>query len=167
MKRRLFSILSALSLLLFVAAIVARVHPVNVKGPPIWFSQSWATEIATGDYDKDPDWGSGCDPQWHSFLQSMGGYLVTWHEPGETKRRWAIRVPEDVTVPELLILPALWTLIVLRRHHQRCRRQKSIEQGLCLTCGYNLTGNVSGICPECGQPIPQTQKNFLPPMGHR
>jgi predicted RNA-binding Zn-ribbon protein involved in translation (DUF1610 family) len=20
----------------------------------------------------------------------------------------------------------------------------------CLTCGYNLTGNVSGICPECG-----------------
>ena len=23
----------------------------------------------------------------------------------------------------------------------------------CTTCGYNLTGNVSGICPECGQPI--------------
>ena len=24
----------------------------------------------------------------------------------------------------------------------------------CQTCGYNLTGNVSGICPECGEPIP-------------
>ena len=23
----------------------------------------------------------------------------------------------------------------------------------CLRCGYNLTGNVSGICPECGEPI--------------
>ena len=23
----------------------------------------------------------------------------------------------------------------------------------CGTCGYNLTGNVSGICPECGTPI--------------
>ena len=24
----------------------------------------------------------------------------------------------------------------------------------CNTCGYNLTGNVSGICPECGSPAP-------------
>ena len=26
--------------------------------------------------------------------------------------------------------------------------------GRCLDCGYNLTGNVSGICPECGTPVP-------------
>ncbi len=26
-------------------------------------------------------------------------------------------------------------------------------RGHCRRCGYNLTGNVSGICPECGQPI--------------
>jgi hypothetical protein len=25
--------------------------------------------------------------------------------------------------------------------------------GHCLGCGYNLTGNVSGICPECGETI--------------
>jgi hypothetical protein len=24
----------------------------------------------------------------------------------------------------------------------------------CRTCGYDLTGNVSGICPECGTPVP-------------
>jgi hypothetical protein len=23
----------------------------------------------------------------------------------------------------------------------------------CPSCGYNLTGNVSGVCPECGTPI--------------
>ena len=35
--------------------------------------------------------------------------------------------------------------IILRRiRHQR---------GLCLNCGYNLTGNVSGVCPECGEKI--------------
>jgi predicted RNA-binding Zn-ribbon protein involved in translation (DUF1610 family) len=26
-------------------------------------------------------------------------------------------------------------------------------KGLCATCGYNLTGNVSGTCPECGEKI--------------
>ena len=24
------------------------------------------------------------------------------------------------------------------------------RQGLCARCGYDLTGNVSGVCPECG-----------------
>lgn len=28
-----------------------------------------------------------------------------------------------------------------------------IPEGLCLNCGYNLTGNTSGICPECGTAI--------------
>jgi hypothetical protein len=27
------------------------------------------------------------------------------------------------------------------------------EQGMCINCGYNLTGNVSGVCPECGKRI--------------
>jgi hypothetical protein len=26
--------------------------------------------------------------------------------------------------------------------------------GSCLKCGYNLTGNASGVCPECGTPVP-------------
>ncbi len=32
----------------------------------------------------------------------------------------------------------------LRRHRRR-------KRGLCVRCGYNLTGNVSGRCPECGE----------------
>ncbi len=34
----------------------------------------------------------------------------------------------------------------LRRHRRR-------KRGLCLTCAYNLTGNTSGVCPECGTKI--------------
>ena len=30
--------------------------------------------------------------------------------------------------------------------------------GHCTTCGYNLTGNESGICSECGTPIPAAIK---------
>ncbi|HUU83124.1 MAG TPA: hypothetical protein VM243_06425 [Phycisphaerae bacterium] len=26
-----------------------------------------------------------------------------------------------------------------------------LEAGRCLHCGYDLTGNVSGVCPECGE----------------
>ena len=34
----------------------------------------------------------------------------------------------------------------LRRHRRR-------KKGLCLKCGYNLTGNVTGVCPECGEAV--------------
>lgn len=34
----------------------------------------------------------------------------------------------------------------LRRHRRRRR-------GQCIGCGYDLTGNESGVCPECGQQI--------------
>ncbi len=27
------------------------------------------------------------------------------------------------------------------------------EIGTCPYCGYNLTGNVSGVCPECGTAV--------------
>lgn len=33
------------------------------------------------------------------------------------------------------------------------RRMKSVMNPTCRGCGYNLTGNVSGVCPECGQTL--------------
>jgi hypothetical protein len=41
--------------------------------------------------------------------------------------------------------------IFVRGTVRRYRRQR---QGCCLKCGYNLTGNVSGTCPECGRKLP-------------
>jgi len=26
--------------------------------------------------------------------------------------------------------------------------------GHCTACGYDLTGNTSGVCPECGKTVP-------------
>lgn len=31
--------------------------------------------------------------------------------------------------------------------------------GQCLSCGYDLRGNTSGRCPECGTPIPVSKKS--------
>ena len=43
--------------------------------------------------------------------------------------------------------------IVLTYHRRERRRRDRRERGLCAKCSYDLTGNVSGICPECGMPI--------------
>jgi hypothetical protein len=35
----------------------------------------------------------------------------------------------------------------------RDEQQRRRKLGLCLRCGYDLTANVSGVCPECGTEI--------------
>ena len=51
----------------------------------------------------------------------------------------------------MILLFAIYpTIAFIRGPYRRYRRRK---KGLCLKCGYNLTGNVSGVCPECGEQI--------------
>ncbi len=33
------------------------------------------------------------------------------------------------------------------------RRRRRRKRGLCIACGYDLTGNVTGVCSECGVAI--------------
>jgi hypothetical protein len=47
----------------------------------------------------------------------------------------------------LSFLPAIFML------RMRLVRRRRALVGHCLGCGYNLTGNASGICPECGTAI--------------
>lgn len=46
--------------------------------------------------------------------------------------------------------------------HRWQARAKRIAQGYCQNCGYDLTGNVSGICPECGRAIPPACSKQFP-----
>ncbi len=50
----------------------------------------------------------------------------------------------------VLLLPA----IALGRRWVKILRE---NQGGCPVCGYDLTANTSGICPECGSPISKTE----------
>lgn len=58
-------------------------------------------------------------------------------------KRW---LPGIVFVAALLFAFALYGEARHRGLVQRARR------GLCVKCGYDLTGNISGVCPECGTP---------------
>lgn len=44
-------------------------------------------------------------------------------------------------------------VVAKRMQRARLRRwQERTRHGQCVACGYDLRGNTSGHCPECGQP---------------
>lgn len=44
--------------------------------------------------------------------------------------------------------PLIFSLVSIARHKWRMRN--ATDDPLCGACGYNLHGNTSGVCPECG-----------------
>ncbi|MCH7814156.1 MAG: hypothetical protein IID40_09070 [Planctomycetes bacterium] len=50
----------------------------------------------------------------------------------------------------LSVYPAIAFARFVRGPIRRWRRRR---KGLCAECGYDLTGNESGVCPECGKAI--------------
>ena len=67
--------------------------------------------------------------------------------------RWDVTLqPEFSWIPLLSLAIPLWipallagipTFVLWRRHRR-------IPPGHCQACRYDLTGNTSGVCPECG-----------------
>jgi len=62
---------------------------------------------------------------------------------------WAPACEWSVHLPFWLLL----TLCLAPTAYLWWRRSRRIPPGHCKTCGYNLTGNVSGRCPECGSAV--------------
>jgi|GEM_PF-3045227 len=75
---------------------------------------------------------------WHGFDVH---FIDTWFS------KWLIvQTPASFLFCVLLVYP----VVALIRSPARRRRRRRRE-GLCLRCGYDLKGNVSGTCPECGE----------------
>ena len=55
----------------------------------------------------------------------------------------------------IALLMVIFTTWVVRQGTTRNLREELNKHGFptCVKFGYNLTGNVSGRCPECGKPI--------------
>ncbi|GMU83045.1 MAG: hypothetical protein AMXMBFR47_29160 [Planctomycetota bacterium] len=94
-------------------------------------------------------------PEWPfvfvSWRSSWAQIAEAWATVGGWPRRlgsgWgtgsgSIGISVPLWMPLLAFgIPMIW---LWRRNRRR------IEPGCCANCGYNLTGNVSGRCPECG-----------------
>ena len=98
--------------------------------------------------------------------------LSSWHWGKSARRSYGFEdsvFPVSVTSKNLsffsipLYLPAcvsgilLTGMLMLRwRANRKILR---ISMGMCPVCNYDLTGNVSGICPECGTVIPEEARD--------
>jgi hypothetical protein len=53
----------------------------------------------------------------------------------------------------------IWIIFPISKY-RRFLRQRLSEEGIpiYIECSYDLTGNASGICPECGTPVPEEFK---------
>lgn len=49
-------------------------------------------------------------------------------------------------------IPALVGWGIVRSVYLAWKIKPPAPAGFCAQCGYDLTGNTSGICPECGTP---------------
>jgi hypothetical protein len=67
-------------------------------------------------------------------------------------------VPAVVGVPVWLLATVMGILPLVRAIHF-AQTRSALKVCCCLSCGYNLTGNISGVCPECGTKIQQRISN--------
>jgi hypothetical protein len=65
------------------------------------------------------------------------------------------RMALPLCVPFLVLL--IPTLLLWRRERRKLR------PGFCRVCDYDLTGNTTGRCPECGTPYDRASEKALPP----
>ena len=132
---------------------------VTVRGGHVWVQVlQWdPNALARSTQGVDRMWGARLSrlPQgfhWASVIWAMDSKtqrskLMWWRERGPYSRT-AIRVHGAIVAG--MCLAALLFIIGGGRVAARIFRRR---HNLCLKCGYDLTGNVSGRCSECGTPV--------------
>ncbi len=91
------------------------------------------------------------------------GWLTIRCEACSAGRQWwyegwpprgSLQLPTGLIGPALLVPMASYVIYAFAVHIVPPR---VFRRGSCIHCGYDLTGNVTRICPECGKPMPPWQ----------
>jgi hypothetical protein len=78
------------------------------------------------------------------------GHVAVWdplYGPGRVSSTGSIAF---VFIPLYCTVTLLYAMLIAH-FITKIRWFQAIPAGLCQHCGYNLTGNLSGVCPECGE----------------
>lgn len=83
---------------------------------------------------------------------TLGGYGFTFSRVPEALVHrgnwagWSVTTPFWPWIVIASVLPLVNGFLRLRKHQRQ-------RHGRCTHCTYDLTGNVSGVCPECGATV--------------
>jgi hypothetical protein len=81
-------------------------------------------------------------------VQKRPTWQCDWHSAWGTGKSGAFSYSwMNIPLGMPLLLVGIPTMLVFWRDRRR------IPPGHCQACGYDLTGNTSGVCPECGVQI--------------
>lgn len=61
----------------------------------------------------------------------------------------------------------VYSVVMWRIKRRAARVEFRRKNGICVNCGYDLRGNTTGVCPECGEPVEkiETPENEKPARG--
>ena len=125
---------------------------ISVRGGAVFLWQD--TGLFQGTVNYIPWRASGRNVGPLSFERASGPNRCTARISIGTGFHWAhpassaMRTNRYVAIPLWMPFAALAMPTALLWWHDRRR----LPPGECQQCGYDLTGNVSGRCPECGEP---------------
>lgn len=159
--------------LVLAAAASGTVGVLSGSGCTRWSQRLWSSGEfwTTGSRSTTLFWGTSRTVMVHhmEFLDAHAvpgekrypgpGWLYTksvvLNEPSGLYVRSSMLIVSFI-IPLLMALlfssyPAVLLIRVLLR-----RRHRQLQAGLCLHCEYDLTGNESGVCPECGTEVHKT-----------
>jgi DNA-directed RNA polymerase subunit RPC12/RpoP len=104
--------------------------------------------------DKLNHWHSiGIDYYAGTFHSAVGADGTMYNMLNKDFASRIIPVPGRTILSKDWLLVWLFVLIPFARFMAWRRQSRRTGKNECPSCGYNLTSNVSGICPECGTPI--------------
>ena len=109
-------------------------------------------------------WAFGVDvgTAFRAMVES-GLFIASWSDSPTDGNVWFSRsaMPRDLPplfawrpYEDVFVYVRLWLLLVLLALPTALLfwlDRRKPRPGFCATCGYDLTGNVSGVCPECGE----------------
>src|ERR1051325_555774 len=135
--------LSSAALALVVLCTIASLFSVYIT---IGGAANWRIAIVAGALGLTESSTPNNWPNFRPGYQSWGEFSKQWRYCGlwprhESRGTWR-RTLVPLWIP--LVVLASSTLWLWRLDRRRAR------PGHCPKCGYNLTGNVTGVCSECG-----------------
>ncbi len=111
------------------------------RGPLTIWASRWEMTVS---WDIAPIFELSRAVYWSQNLGYAGSIRFVAFQVATLSIPWIPTAALFLTYPLCVLVRGL---LGLRRRH-RC--------GVCTRCGYDLTGNVSGVCPECGTAIEAT-----------